>query len=103
MSQLPQQGVFKMIKLLSVNVRAKVWEIKKVDERFVISHQHQKNEVIIIASPAQAYLDKKCNRSRGRLSIGWRGLGGVEEVERQWADRVLERLNNAGGKQRVDQ
>ena len=24
-------------------------------------------------------------------------LGGVEEVERQWADRVLERLNNAGG------
>jgi hypothetical protein len=30
-------------------------------------------------------------------------LGGVEEVERQWADKVLERLNNAGGKQRVVQ
>jgi hypothetical protein len=27
-------------------------------------------------------------------------LGGVKEVEHQWADRVLERLNNAGGKQR---
>ncbi len=26
---------------------------------------------------------------------------GVEEVERQWADRVLERLNNAGDEQRV--
>ncbi len=30
-------------------------------------------------------------------------LGGVEEVERQWADRVLERLNNAEGNQRVVQ
>ncbi len=29
-----------------------------------------KNKVIIIASPARPYLDKKCNRSRGRLSIG---------------------------------
>jgi hypothetical protein len=68
MSQLSQQGVFKMTKVLSVNDRAKVWEqIKKVAERFVIT---QKIEVIIIASPARAYLDKKCNRSRGRLSIG---------------------------------
>jgi hypothetical protein len=25
-----------------VNDRGKVWEIKKVDERFVISHQHKK-------------------------------------------------------------
>jgi hypothetical protein len=58
-----------MTKVLSVSVRAKDWEIKKVAERFVISHQH-KNKVIIIASPAQAYLDKKCNRSWGRLSIG---------------------------------
>jgi hypothetical protein len=48
----------------------KVWEIKKFDEIFVISHQHKKRNVIIIASPARAYLDKKCNRSRGRLSIG---------------------------------
>jgi hypothetical protein len=31
-----------MTKVLSVNVRAKVWEIKKVAERFVISHQHNK-------------------------------------------------------------
>ncbi len=30
-------------------------------------------------------------------------LGGVEEVERQWADRVLEHLNNVGGKKRVVQ
>jgi hypothetical protein len=58
-----------MTKVLSVSVRAKVWEIKKVAERFVISHQ-QKIKVIIIASPARAYLNKKCNRSRGRLSIG---------------------------------
>jgi hypothetical protein len=65
MSQLSQQGVFKMTKVLSVSVRAKVWEIKKVAERFVISHQHKKINVIIIASPAQAYLDKKCNRSWG--------------------------------------
>ena len=57
----------------------------------------------MIASPAQAYFDKKCNRSRGRLSIADRVLGGVEEVERQWADRDLKRLNNAGGKQRVVQ
>jgi hypothetical protein len=42
MSQLSQQGVFKMTKALSVSVRAKVWEIKKVAERFVISHQHKK-------------------------------------------------------------
>jgi hypothetical protein len=47
----------------------KVWEITKVDERFVISHQHKKN-VIYIASPALAYLDKKCSRNWGRLSIG---------------------------------
>jgi hypothetical protein len=26
----------------SVNDRGKVWEIKKVDERLVISHQHKK-------------------------------------------------------------
>jgi hypothetical protein len=52
-------GCFQMTKVLSVNDRAKVWEIKKVASK-----------VIIIASPARAYLDKKCNRSRGRLSIG---------------------------------
>jgi hypothetical protein len=59
-----------MTKVLSVNVRAKVWEIKKVAERFVISHQHKKIKVIIITSPARAYLDKKCYRSWGRSSIG---------------------------------
>jgi hypothetical protein len=32
-----------------------------------------------------------------------RVLGGVEEVELEWADRVLEYLNNRGGKQRVVQ
>ncbi len=58
-----------MAKVLSVNDRAKDWEIKKVAERFVISPT-QKIKVIIIASPARAYLDKKCNRSWGRLSIG---------------------------------
>jgi hypothetical protein len=42
MSQLSQQGGFKMTKVLSVNDRAKVWEIMKVAERFVISHQHKK-------------------------------------------------------------
>jgi hypothetical protein len=31
-----------MTKVLSVNDRAKVWEIKKFAERFVISHQHKK-------------------------------------------------------------
>jgi hypothetical protein len=31
-----------MTKVLSVNDRAKVWWIKKVAERFVISHQHRK-------------------------------------------------------------
>jgi hypothetical protein len=58
-----------MTKVLSVNVRTKDLEIKKVAERFIISH-HKKINVIIIASPARAYLDKKCNRSRGRSSIG---------------------------------
>jgi hypothetical protein len=33
-------------------------------------HINTKSKVIIIASPARAYLDKKYNRSRGRLSIG---------------------------------
>jgi hypothetical protein len=42
MSQLSQQGVFKMTKVLYVNIRAKAWEINKVAERFVISHQHKK-------------------------------------------------------------
>ena len=37
-------------------------------------------------SPAQAYLCKN-----------------IEEVGRQWADRVLEHMNNAGDKQRVVQ
>ncbi len=62
-------GCFQMTKVLSVDDRAKVWKIKKVAERFVFSHQ-DKSKVIIIASPARAYLDKKCNRSPGRLSIG---------------------------------
>jgi hypothetical protein len=35
-------GCFQMTKVLSVNDRAKVWEIKNIDERFVISHQHKK-------------------------------------------------------------
>jgi hypothetical protein len=43
---------------------------KMIDERFVISHQHKKSYVIIIACPSQAYLDKKYNRSWGRLLIG---------------------------------
>jgi hypothetical protein len=47
-----------------------VWEIKKVDERFVISRQHKKTNVVIIASPAWAYLVKQYNRSLGRLSKG---------------------------------
>jgi hypothetical protein len=33
-------------------------------------HINTKNKVIIIASPARAYLNKKSNRSQGRLSIG---------------------------------
>jgi hypothetical protein len=31
-----------MTKVLSVNDREKIWEIKKFAERFVISHQHKK-------------------------------------------------------------
>jgi hypothetical protein len=42
MSQLSQQGVSKMTKVLSDHVRAKVWEIKNVAERLVILHQHKK-------------------------------------------------------------
>ncbi len=34
-------------------------------------------KVIVIAGPAWAYLDNKCNRSWGRLSIGWRGSWGT--------------------------
>jgi hypothetical protein len=58
-----------MTKVMSVNGGAKVWEIKKVAERFVISI-NTKSKVIIFASPARAYLEKKCNMSWGRLSIG---------------------------------
>jgi hypothetical protein len=35
-------GCFQMNLVCSVNVRGKVWEIKKIDERLVISHQHKK-------------------------------------------------------------
>ncbi len=35
-------GCFQMNLVCSVNDRGKVWEIKKVDERFVISNQHKK-------------------------------------------------------------
>jgi hypothetical protein len=35
----------KMTKELSVNDRAKVWEIKKFAERFIISHQHKKGSL----------------------------------------------------------
>ncbi len=31
-----------MAKVLSVNDSARVWEIKKVAKRFVVSHQHKK-------------------------------------------------------------
>jgi hypothetical protein len=70
MSQLSQQGVLKMTKVLSVNDRAKVWEIKKICCEICHFTSTQKSKVIIIASPARAYLDKKSNRSWGRLSIG---------------------------------
>ncbi len=66
-----------MTKVLSVNDRAKVWKIKKVAERFCHSTSTQKSKVIIIASPAWAYLDKKCNRSRGR-SVAARSNSTVE-------------------------
>jgi hypothetical protein len=69
MSQLSQQGVFKMTKVLSVNDRTKVWEKRRL-LRDLSFHINAKSKVIIIASPARAYLDKKCNRSWGRLSIG---------------------------------
>jgi hypothetical protein len=42
----------------------KVWEIKKIDERFVMSHQHKKNNVIIIASPALVYFAKSAIGAR---------------------------------------
>jgi len=47
--------------------QGKVWEIKKVDERFVISHQHKKANISI---PTLSYLEKKCNMRQGRPSIG---------------------------------
>jgi hypothetical protein len=43
--------------------------MKKVDERFVIPHQHKNND-INFSSPTLAYLEKKYNRSQGRPSIG---------------------------------
>ena len=63
--------------------QGKVWEIKKVDERFVISHQHKKAN---ISSPTLAYLEKKCNMRQGRPSIGWRGSWGTELV---WVNKKL--------------
>jgi hypothetical protein len=38
--------------------------------RYLSFHINTKNKVIIIASPARVYLDKKCNRNQFRLSIG---------------------------------
>jgi hypothetical protein len=35
-------GCFQINLVCSVNDRGKVWEIKKVDERFIISHQYKK-------------------------------------------------------------
>jgi hypothetical protein len=68
MSQLSQKAFSNEVGVV-YQCHEKVWEIKKVDERFVISHQH-KNNAINIASPTLAYLEKKYNRSQGRPSIG---------------------------------
>ena len=81
----------------SDNDRAKVWDIKKVAERFVISHQHKKVRVSSLQALPGLTLTiyaigagVDCQQADGVL-------GGVEEVKQQWADRVLEHLNNAGG------
>jgi hypothetical protein len=58
MSQLSQQGVFKMTKVLSVNDRAKVWEIKKDAERFVISHQQKKLRLLSLQALPRLTLTK---------------------------------------------
>jgi hypothetical protein len=64
MSQLSQQGVFKMTKVLSVSVRAKVWEIKKVAERFVISHQHKKLRLLLLQALLRLTLTKSAIGAR---------------------------------------
>jgi hypothetical protein len=97
MSQLSQQGVFKMTKVLSVNIRAKVWEITKVSERFVISHQHKKFMLLSLQALPGLTLTKSAIGARVDCQKADGILGGVEEVEHQLADRVLEHLNNAGG------
>jgi hypothetical protein len=40
------------------------WEIKKVDERVVISHQHKK-KIVNISSPILAYLENKLQEEAG--------------------------------------
>jgi hypothetical protein len=57
MYQLSEKGISNEVGVVCQH-HEKVWETKKVDERFVISHQH-KNNVLNIASPTLAYLDKK--------------------------------------------
>jgi hypothetical protein len=49
-------------------------------------HINTKDNVINIASPTLAYLDKKYNRSWGIPSIGWRGAWGTELV---WGNKGL--------------
>ena len=49
-------------------------------------HMNTKPNVINIASPVLAYLDKKYNRSQGRLSKGWWDSWGTELV---WSNKGL--------------
>ncbi len=79
MSQLSQNGVFKWswcslsMPWKSLGNKEGWWEICHFTST-------QKSKVIIIASPALAYLDKKYNRRQDTLSLGWRGYWGTELV-----------------------
>ncbi len=77
MFQLSQKGVFKW----SWCVLSMPWKsLENKEDWWEICHftSTTKKIIISIASPTPAYLDKKCNRSQGRPSIGWQGSLGTE-------------------------
>jgi hypothetical protein len=72
-----------MKKVLSVNDRAKVWKIKKVAERSVMSHQHKKIRLESLQAVPRLNLTKSAIGVGVDCQLVDRVLGGVEEVDRQ--------------------
>jgi hypothetical protein len=71
---------------------------------FFVSGEGGIGDLLAVASPLpQRCMPRAHNASPVKAFLCKKYATEVEEVERQWADRVLERLNNVGDKQKVVQ